>query len=45
MLKERSKLIAYWVGFTDLALTAVAFLLAWAPVSTTTSQVVTPKQI
>ena len=30
MLKERSKLIAYWVGFTDLALTAVAFLLAWA---------------
>jgi len=30
VLKERSKLIAYWVGFTDLALTAVAFLLAWA---------------
>ena len=30
MLKERAKLIAYWVGFTDLALTAVAFFLAWA---------------
>jgi len=30
VLKERAKLIAYWVGFTDLALTAVAFFLAWA---------------
>ena len=30
MLKERAKLIAYWVGFTDLALTSVAFFMAWA---------------
>ncbi len=30
MLKERAKLVAYWVGATDLALTAVAFLTAWS---------------
>jgi exopolysaccharide biosynthesis polyprenyl glycosylphosphotransferase len=30
VLKERAKLIAYWVGFTDLALTTVAFLVAWS---------------
>ncbi len=30
MLKERAKLVAYWVGATDLVLTAVAFLMAWA---------------
>jgi exopolysaccharide biosynthesis polyprenyl glycosylphosphotransferase len=29
VLKERAKLIAYWVWTTDLALTTVAFLLAW----------------
>ena len=29
MLKERAKLIAYWVWTTDLVLTTVAFLLAW----------------
>ena len=29
MLKERVKLIAYWVWTTDLVLTTVAFLLAW----------------
>jgi exopolysaccharide biosynthesis polyprenyl glycosylphosphotransferase len=29
MLKERAKLVAYWVWTTDLVLTAVAFLLAW----------------
>ena len=29
MLKERAKLIAYWVGATDLVLTAGAFLTAW----------------
>lgn len=30
MLKERAKLVAYWVGATDLVLTAVAFFMAWA---------------
>jgi exopolysaccharide biosynthesis polyprenyl glycosylphosphotransferase len=29
MLKERAKLIAYWVWTMDLVLTTVAFLLAW----------------
>jgi exopolysaccharide biosynthesis polyprenyl glycosylphosphotransferase len=29
MLKERAKLVAYWVWTTDLVLTTVAFLLAW----------------
>ncbi len=29
MLKERAKLVAYWVWTTDLVLTAAAFLLAW----------------
>ncbi len=29
MLKERAKAVAYWVWTTDLALTTVAFLLAW----------------
>ncbi|NOZ79694.1 MAG: sugar transferase [Acidobacteria bacterium] len=29
MLKERAKLIAYWVWTADLAVTAGAFLLAW----------------
>ncbi|HSN54472.1 MAG TPA: sugar transferase [Candidatus Sulfomarinibacteraceae bacterium] len=29
MLKERAKLVAYWVWTTDLVLTSVAFLLAW----------------
>jgi exopolysaccharide biosynthesis polyprenyl glycosylphosphotransferase len=29
VLKERAKLIAYWVWTTDLVLTTVAFLLAW----------------
>ncbi len=29
MLKERVKLVAYWVWTTDLILTTVAFLLAW----------------
>ena len=29
MLKERAKLVAYWVWTTDLVLTAVAFFLAW----------------
>ncbi len=29
MLKERARLVAYWVWTADLALTAVAFLLAW----------------
>jgi exopolysaccharide biosynthesis polyprenyl glycosylphosphotransferase len=28
-LKERAKLVAYWVWTTDLVLTTVAFLLAW----------------
>ena len=28
-MKERAKLIAYWVWTTDLVLTTVAFLLAW----------------
>ncbi len=30
MLKERAKLIAYWVWTADLVITAGAFLLAWA---------------
>jgi FlaA1/EpsC-like NDP-sugar epimerase len=29
VLKERAKLIAYWVWTTDLVFTTVAFLLAW----------------
>jgi exopolysaccharide biosynthesis polyprenyl glycosylphosphotransferase len=29
MLKERAKLVAYWVWTTDLVLTTVAFFLAW----------------
>jgi exopolysaccharide biosynthesis polyprenyl glycosylphosphotransferase len=29
MLKERAKLVAYWVWTADLVLTTVAFLLAW----------------
>jgi len=29
MLKERAKLVAYWVWTMDLVLTTVAFLLAW----------------
>jgi exopolysaccharide biosynthesis polyprenyl glycosylphosphotransferase len=29
VLKERAKLIAYWVWTTDLVLTTVAFLVAW----------------
>jgi exopolysaccharide biosynthesis polyprenyl glycosylphosphotransferase len=29
VLKERAKLIAYWVWTADLAVTSVAFLLAW----------------
>ena len=29
MLKERSRLVAYWVWTTDLVLTTLAFLLAW----------------
>jgi len=29
MLKERAKLIAYWVWTMDLVLTTVAFLIAW----------------
>ncbi len=29
MLKERAKLVAYWVWTADLVLTALAFLLAW----------------
>jgi len=29
VLKERAKLIAYWVWTADLAVTTVAFLLAW----------------
>ena len=29
MLKERAKLVAYWVWTVDLVLTTVAFLLAW----------------
>jgi exopolysaccharide biosynthesis polyprenyl glycosylphosphotransferase len=30
VLKERAKLVAYWVGATDLVLTTIAFLMAWA---------------
>ncbi len=29
MLKERAKVVAYWVWTTDLVLTSLAFLLAW----------------
>jgi exopolysaccharide biosynthesis polyprenyl glycosylphosphotransferase len=29
MLKERAKLVAYWVWTADLVLTTIAFLLAW----------------
>lgn len=29
MLKERARLVAYWVWTTDLVLTTVAFFLAW----------------
>jgi exopolysaccharide biosynthesis polyprenyl glycosylphosphotransferase len=29
VLKERAKVVAYWVWTTDLVLTALAFLLAW----------------
>jgi exopolysaccharide biosynthesis polyprenyl glycosylphosphotransferase len=29
VLKERAKLVAYWVWTTDLVLTTIAFLLAW----------------
>ena len=29
MLKERAKVVAYWVWTTDLVLTTVAFFLAW----------------
>lgn len=29
MLKERARIVAYWVWTTDLVLTALAFLLAW----------------
>lgn len=30
MLKEQARTVAYWVWITDLALTAAAFMLAWA---------------